>query len=99
MLIESFKSNYMQLFPLGLFSSADPLSMVSEITKMQDLQHTNVMSLIGVCLDRGGRSVSIVMPFMANGSLLSYLKKQRSELELDSDCEEEQVRISESDII
>ena len=46
----------------------------------------NVMSLIGVCLD-AGPGVSIVMPFMANGSLLDYLKKERDKLYLSETCE------------
>ena len=52
-----------------------------EISKMKDFQHPNVMTLIGVCLD-AGPGVSIVMPFMANGSLLNYLKKERGNLYL-----------------
>ena len=55
--------------------------MVAEVVKMKDFQHLNVMSLIGVCLD-AGPGVSIVMPFMANGSLLDYLKKERDTLYL-----------------
>lgn len=64
--------------------------MISEIIKMQDFQHTHVMSLIGVCLD-AGPGVSIVMPFMANGNLLDYLKRERSNLEPDDDSEIEEV--------
>ncbi len=55
--------------------------MVSEITKMQEFHHPHVMSLIGVCLD-AGPGVSMVMPYMTNGSLLDYLKKERCDLEL-----------------
>ena len=55
--------------------------MLEKITKMKDLQHPNVMTLIGVCLD-AGPGVSIVMPFMANGSLLDYLKKERDKIYL-----------------
>ena len=57
---------------------------------MQDLNHPHVMSLIGVCLD-AGPGVSIVMPYMANGSLFDYLKRERNSLELDYDCEIDQV--------
>ena len=64
--------------------------MVCEVNKMQDFDHPHVMSLIGVCLD-AGPGVAIVMPYMANGSLISYLKKERSSLELDEDCEIDQV--------
>ena len=48
---------------------------------MKDFDHPNVMSLVGVCLD-AGPGVSIVMPFMANGSLLGYLKQERDSLYL-----------------
>ncbi|XP_064385779.1 uncharacterized protein LOC135334492 isoform X2 [Halichondria panicea] len=65
----------------GLFTLSDVQSMVSEITKMQEFHHPHVMSLIGVCLD-AGPGVSMVMPYMTNGSLLDYLKKERSTLEL-----------------
>ena len=65
--------------------------MTSEITKMKDLHHPNVMSLIGVCLD-AGPGVSIVMPFMANGSLLDYLKKDRDKVYLPDTSELEDVR-------
>ena len=64
--------------------------MLEEITKMKDLHHRNVMSLIGVCLD-AGPGVSIVMPFMANGSLLEYLKKERGKIYLPDTSEFEDV--------
>ena len=67
--------------PPGLFTPNDVQSMVSEITKMQEFHHPHVMPLIGVCLDAGS-SVSIVMPYMTNGSLLDYLKKERGNLDL-----------------
>ena len=64
--------------------------MLAEITKMKDLHHPNVMSLIGVCLD-AGPGVAIVMPFMANGSLLDYLKKEREKIYLPDTSELEDV--------
>ena len=55
---------------------------MAEIAKMEDLRHPNVMSLIGVLLDiRSG--LSIVMPYMANGNLLEYLKRERNAIYLD----------------
>ena len=64
---------------IGLFTLNDVDSMVSEVTKMKEFNHPHVMPLIGVCLD-SGPGVSMVMPYMANGSLLDYLKKERSNL-------------------
>ena len=43
---------------------------------MHKFVHPNVVPLIGVCLD-GGPAPYIIMPFMGNGSLLAYLKKNR----------------------
>ena len=43
---------------------------------MHTFDHPNVLKLTGVCLD-GGPAPYIIMPFMTNGSLLSYLKKER----------------------
>ena len=70
----------------GLHSASDVTNMLAEIAKMEDLRHPNVMSLIGVHLDmRTG--LSIVMPFMANGNLLEYLKQERHALYLDDSTE------------
>ena len=57
---------------------------------MQDFSHPHIMSLIGVCLDAG---VGVVMPFMANGSVLKYLKKERETLLLGEEAEIEQVKV------
>ena len=46
---------------------------------MHKFEHKNVLTLRGVCLD-GGPAPYIIMPFMANGSLLAYLKNNRSTL-------------------
>ena len=53
--------------------------MLKECSKMNKFDHPNVLNLRGVCLD-GGPSPFIIMPFMANGSLLSHLKKNRGTL-------------------
>ena len=43
---------------------------------MSRFKHTNVMELIGVCLD-GRFAPLIIMPYMANGSLLKYMRRER----------------------
>ena len=73
-----------------MFSLSDVESLVGEIVKMEELHHPHIMSMIGVCLD-AGPGVSIVMPFMSNGNLLEYLKRERPTLELDNDCDMDQV--------
>ncbi len=58
--------------------------MVCEVNKMHDFNHPHVMSLIGVCLN-AGPGIGIVMPYMSNGSLVDYLKRERGSLELGND--------------
>jgi len=52
---------------------------MKESEKMQKFKHPNVLNLIGVCID-AGEAPYIVMPYMANGSLLAYLRKERPHL-------------------
>ena len=67
--------------------------MLSEVTKMAELSHPNVMSLVGVCVGKS-QEPSIVMPYMANGSLLDYLKRERKNLYLEFDADADAVRNS-----
>ena len=62
--------------------------MMDESIKMKRFDHPNVISLIGVCID-AGPAPYIIMPFMGNGSLLSYLKKHRTELLLPDSTDED----------
>ena len=57
---------------------------------MSRFKHAHVMGLIGVCLDAGSAPY-IVMPYMANGSLLPYLKRERRNLVLDEGSDEDEV--------
>ena len=52
---------------------------------MQAFHHPHVMPLVGVCLDSGA-GPAIVMPYMGNGSLLDYLRKERTNLLLHDDA-------------
>ena len=65
---------------------------MEESIHMTNLKHSNILTLIGVCVD-GGPSPFIVTPFMDNGSLLSYLKKKRDEIILGEGADEDQVSI------
>ena len=80
----------MNIYTIGILTNADVQNMVSEVNRMQDLSHPNVMSLIGVCVD-SSQGPSIVMPYMANGSLLGYLKRERSTLLLSFDADVEEI--------
>ena len=67
----------------GLFSGSDLKSLVEESLVMVHLNHPNVVKLIGVCIDKQNTPY-IVMPYMSLGSLLSYLRKNREELMVNS---------------
>ena len=57
---------------------------------MDVLCHPNVINILGVSISSDITPV-IIMPYMANGSLLNYLKKERSSLYLDYDVQNEKV--------
>ena len=63
---------------------------VEESLKMSRFKHAHVMGLIGVCLDVD-TAPYIVMPYMANGSLLHHLKRERQNLMLSEDADEDEV--------
>ncbi len=79
--------------PPGSFGPGDINGMIQEAIKMKDFEHPNVLGLIGVSVDVG-ESPYIVMPFMANGSLLSYLKKERANLTIAEGASEDLVGTS-----
>jgi serine/threonine protein kinase len=55
---------------------------------MYHFKHPNVLTLTGVCLD-GGPAPYIITPFMANGSLLTYLKKNKATLNVSRDSNDD----------
>ena len=64
----------------GIFvSENDVQNALKEISKMKNFDHPNVMTLVGVCkaTAMSGGAPSIIMPYMARGSLLGYLRKDR----------------------
>ena len=76
---------------LGISDLNEINKIMEESVKMKQFNHPNVMNLIGVCIN-AGPAPYIVMPFMTNGSLLSYLKKERPNLILDETADEDVVR-------
>ena len=63
----------------GYYSGDFQENFIKESLKMEELKHPHVMSLLGVCLD-AGPAPYIVLPYMGNGDLLSFLKKNRDSL-------------------
>ena len=57
---------------------------------MIKFKHMHILSLIGVCTDVG-EAPYIVMPYMAKGSLLAYLRKERPQFTMSQDDGEEKV--------
>ena len=63
---------------LGFLDPSDIADFRKECLKMKAFVHPHVMGILGICLD--GQAPYVVMPFMANGSLHTYLRKHRIEL-------------------
>lgn len=76
----------------GFYDHTMVRDMLKECSRMSTFNHPNVLTLKGVCLD-GGPAPYIIMPYMANGSLLAYLKGNRKALVISSeDVENEDVK-------
>ena len=82
----------MKLDHAGFVDGYAVQELLNECAKMRDFNNPHVMTLKGVCLD-GGPVPYIVLPYMANGSLLSYLRKQRSNLVIKKDIDGENQEI------
>lgn len=76
---------------IGFVDKSNVDDLLKECIRMSEFDHPNVLTLIGVCLD-GGPAPYIVMPFMENGCLLLYLKKERSNFVLEPGTTEDMVR-------
>ena len=59
---------------------------MEETLLMSNMNHPNVMKLLGVCIDK--QIPYLVMPYMSQGSLLSFLKKNRDALMVDPNEED-----------
>ena len=75
---------------IGFYDHNMVNDMLKECSRMSKFEHPNVLTLRGVCLD-GGPAPFIIMPFMANGSLLVYLKRNREGLTVSQDDDEDEV--------
>ena len=78
----------------GCFDQQEVDKFVEESLKMSRFKHAHVMGLIGVCLNDAGSAPYIVMPYMANGSLLDYLKKERRNVVIFEEADDDQVMAS-----
>ena len=80
----------MSFLSAGTFDLVELDKFLEESMKMSRFKHVHVMGLIGVCLDAGSAPY-IIMPYMANGSLLKYLKKERKNIIVYEDTDEDEV--------
>ena len=74
---------------IALFSTNDLQMLGKEVSTMLSFEHTNVMSLIGVCID--GEMPLLIMPFMSNGSVLDFIKRRKVEFLLTSKATQQEV--------
>ena len=76
----------------GLYDQEAVDDLLRECAKMTEVDHPNILKLKGVCLD-GGTAPFIILPFMTNGSLLSFLQNEKNKLVLTTSesCQDEKV--------
>ena len=66
---------------VGFFDDSSTAEFFDEIVKMKDFSHMNILTLMGVALD-ARNTPCLVMPFMSNGSLCDFLRKEDVRKEL-----------------
>ena len=76
-------------FCSGNLDQVEVDNFVEESLKMSRFKHIHVMRLIGVCLDSGSAPY-IIMPYVANGSLMDYLRKERRNLVFPKEINEDE---------
>lgn len=102
--VKTVRGSYVHSWSVELITSSLVLSagyveevyvqdLLKESLRMKEFEHLNVMGLIGVCLN-ASHSPCIVLPFMANGNLLSYLKNNREDLVISSEAADDDVCIN-----
>ena len=76
----------------GDFNQTEVDQFVEESLKMSRFKHSHVMGLIGVGLDTGSAPF-IIMPYMVNGSLLKYLRRERKNIVLSEEHDGDEVTL------
>ena len=66
---------------LADIDSKEQLSaFLAESLIMKDFHHPHILGLLGVCFDAPDGTPFIILPFMVNGSVKTYLKEKRLHL-------------------
>ena len=55
------------------------LNFIEECIVISKLDHPNILSLIGVSINSVDATLHMIMPFMDNGDVKSYLKSKRGD--------------------
>ena len=61
----------------GISTEEQLRSFLAESLIMKDFKHPHVLGFLGVCFDTPDHSPYIILPFMANGSVKTYLRAKR----------------------
>ena len=77
---------------IGIFSFNDLKKLAEESQTMARFDHPNVMQLVGVAISQVQQTLYVVMPFMSQGSLLSYLRKYRADLTVENEESKDMVK-------
>ena len=64
---------------IGFIDDGAIKELLKECETMKNFNHLHVMTIKGICLD-GGPVPFLILPYMANGSLLSYIRKEQCNL-------------------
>jgi len=62
---------------IDLLTEDEVTAFFSESFLMKDFSHAHILGLLGVCFDTPDSCPYIVMPFMTNGNMKSFLKSKR----------------------
>ena len=81
------------IFITGFFDQKLVADMMKESVRMQNLEHPHVLNIVGVCVD-AGPAPYIIMPFMANGSLLAYIKREKMSVVILNDAADDELASS-----
>ena len=67
------------LIPFAIVFSLNSMAeLVAEVATMKLFNHPNVLQLLGVCVDPNDDEIlRVVLPYMPNGDLNSFLKQKR----------------------
>ena len=62
---------------IGFITAESIKSILRESILMKDFDHPNVLNVLGVGFNMDSGLPFVVLPFMVNGDLKTYLKKKR----------------------